>query len=85
MLFTLVTAGTTWGQNGYSYTVTVKGMEDTILLLGHHYADKQYVVDTAQTDASGKAVFSGDKPLPGGVYLIVMPLLANKYFELIVD
>ena len=85
MLFTFVTAGTTWGQNGYSYTVTVKGMEDTILLLGHNYADKQYVVDTAQTDASGKAVFSGDKPLPGGVYMIVMHRLANKYFELIVD
>lgn len=86
LLFAVIfSLNVSFGQNGYTYTVTIKGMEDTILLLGHHYADKQYVVDTAATDATGKAVFSGDKALPGGVYLIVMPKLANKYFELIID
>lgn len=74
-----------YAQGGYEYTVTIKGMEDTVLILGHHYGSRQYVVDTVPTDNNGTAVFSGDTPLDGGVYLVVMPKMNNQYFEMIVS
>lgn len=69
----------------YSYTIRIGGIHDTTLMLGHHYGDKQYVIDTVPVNHDGVAVFRGTKPLPGGIYLAVMPSLNNKYFEFIVS
>ena len=72
-------------QKGYDYQVTIRGMEDTVLYFGHHYGNKQYVIDTVRTDKNGTAHFAGQEPLPGGVYIVVMPKMNNKYFEMIVN
>jgi peroxiredoxin len=78
----LVSSGL-FAQSGYNYTITITGMEDTVLYFGHHYGNKQYVIDTVQTDKNGTAIISGTEDLPGGIYLVVMPRLGNKYFEMI--
>ncbi|MFN0276825.1 MAG: redoxin domain-containing protein [Chitinophagales bacterium] len=72
-------------QNAYEYHLKIKGVEDTIIFFGHHYGDKQYVIDTVSTNSKGEAVISGVKPLTGGIYLIVFPSMKNKYFELIIN
>ncbi len=74
-----------FSQNAYEYHVRIKGMEDTVIYFGHHYGDKQYVIDTVPTDHNGEAVIAGKEALPGGIYLIVMPKLKNKYFEIIIN
>jgi thiol-disulfide isomerase/thioredoxin len=79
----LITIGGIHAQSGYSYSITIAGMEDTVLYFGHHYGNKQYVIDTVQTDENGTAIISGSDSLPGGIYLVVMPKLGNKYFEII--
>lgn len=68
----------------YSYHVKIKGMEDTIIYFGHHYGEKQYVIDTIRTNQNGEAEITGSN-LMGGIYLIVMPKIHNKYFEIIVN
>ncbi len=86
--FVLLTALTVsvYGQTGgYEYKIQIKGMEDTVIYFGHHYGDRQYVIDTLPTDDKGVAIAKGDAPLPGGIYLVVMPKLQNRFFEIIVN
>ncbi len=65
--------------------VTVDGISDTIMMLGHHFGDKKYVIDTVMTNAKGTAVFEGDKTLEKGIYLLILPSKGNMYFEFLVD
>jgi thiol-disulfide isomerase/thioredoxin len=55
---------------GYNITVKIAGYPKHKLLLGYYYGDKQYIRDSAITDATGKAVFKGKEALDGGIYLI---------------
>ncbi|MDR3297486.1 MAG: redoxin domain-containing protein [Prevotellaceae bacterium] len=65
----------------YEIRVTVEGVHDTSLYLGYSFEDKRYVVDTAQADAQGHAVFSRHKTLDKGVYFVALP--DKTYFELL--
>ncbi|MFZ4796111.1 MAG: DUF5106 domain-containing protein [Bacteroidia bacterium] len=55
---------------GHSITVTIKGFQNRMFYLGYYFGDKQYLRDSAFTDANGKMNFSGEGKLEGGVYLI---------------
>jgi thiol-disulfide isomerase/thioredoxin len=55
---------------GHSITVTIKGYQNKMFYLGYYFGDKQYLRDSAITDAKGKMNFSGEGKLEGGVYLI---------------
>ncbi len=70
---------------GYQFTVRVKGLENSEVMLGHHYGNKQYVIDTVQVDDKGEVVFAGNDTLVGGIYLVVIPKMKNKYFEMVVS
>jgi hypothetical protein len=74
----------TWAANnkGYSIKVKVNGLKDTVLMLGNHFGDKQYVTDTVRVDSKGQAIFSGNEKLNGGIYLAILP--SKKYFEFLV-
>jgi peroxiredoxin len=66
----------------YSIKIKVKGLKDTVVHLAYHYGDKQYLKDTARVDSKGLFVFDGKEPLPGGIYMAVLP--DKRYFEFIV-
>ena len=53
-----------------------------LVMLAYYFGGKQYVTDTANV-TNGKFVFSGNKELQGGMYLVV--LSESKYFEIIVS
>lgn len=57
-------------KDGYSITVKITGMPRQKILLGYYYGDKQYIKDSAVTDATGKAVFKSKDNIEGGIYLI---------------
>lgn len=67
-------------KDGYQITIKIKGLPNQKLLLGYYYGDKQYIRDSAFTDATGKAVFKRDTVLEGGIYLI-----ANDQKNLLFD
>lgn len=71
------------GTNGYTLKFKVNGFRDTLAYLGNHYADKQYVIDTARMDKAGNVTFNGKKKLDGGIYLFITP--DKKYFEVLID
>ncbi|MFN8144139.1 MAG: DUF5106 domain-containing protein [Bacteroidia bacterium] len=68
---------------GYEIKVKLNGLRDTVCYLGNHFGDKQYVKDTVRVDHDGQAIFKGNEPLPGGIYLVVLP--SHTYFEIVVN
>lgn len=59
-------------------------------LLGHHFGDKNSIIDTAKINTSGWMEFKNKEAVPGGIYFIVLPsknilklfLLMTKTFRL---
>jgi thiol-disulfide isomerase/thioredoxin len=87
-LFALFLIPTTWAQSaseapagGYRIVGRVAGMKDTTAILAHYFGSTQYIPkDTARIDASGNMAFDGKKPLPEGLYLVVLPKKGNLQF-----
>jgi thiol-disulfide isomerase/thioredoxin len=69
---------------GYTIQVQYKPAANSYLYLGYYYGDKKYVQDSASIDLNGKAQFKGDKPLTGGLYIIVDEK-KQKYFDVLID
>ncbi len=69
---------------GMDIRITVKGLENSTMILANYYGDKQYVKDTLKFDKKGSILLKADTMLPGGVYLAVFPALGNRYFEFII-
>ncbi len=79
----LVSIVNTYAKEGYSITVKITGMAKQKILLGYYYGDKQYIRDSAITDATGKAIFKGKETLEGGIYLIASEA-RSLLFDLVV-
>jgi len=79
-LFFLMCTVRSFGQ-GYDIKITVEGMQDSVAYLGYVFGDQRFLTDTTRASAPGVYRFTGDKPLPTGIYFLYTP----KYFlELIV-
>ena len=83
ILVALILGGINLSAQGYKIDVTVKGWQDTTLILGHYFNKKMLVNDTIFIDDKGKGTFQGEEALAGGVYIIYMP--DKKYFDIIID
>jgi thiol-disulfide isomerase/thioredoxin len=57
---------------GYTIRFAIKGEKNKDALLVMHYGTSKYSIDTAKIDKKGDAVFTGDKPLVPGMYLIAI-------------
>lgn len=73
-----------YSQNGYTIHLQLKPYTSGKVYLGYYYGKIKALADSAQLNNTGSGVFSGDKPLPGGVYFIVSPNRAIL-FELLID
>jgi thiol-disulfide isomerase/thioredoxin len=73
-------ASSVQAKDGYNISVKIAGLPKQKLLLGYYYGDKQYIRDSAITDATGKAVFKSKDKIEGGIYLI-----ANENRALLFD
>ncbi len=68
---------------GYKIKVKIKNLKDSTLLLGHHFGTKKFLDDTAKLDSKGEGTFEGKKPLPGGMYIIILP--KKTFFDVLID
>jgi predicted CopG family antitoxin len=57
---------------GYTIHFAIKGEKNKDALLVMHYGTNKYSIDTATIDKKGNAVFTGDKSLAPGMYLIAI-------------
>lgn len=65
----------------YEIKVKFKSLKNQECYLGFEFGNQKYVTDTAQIDGNGYAIFKGDKPLDGGIYLIITK--QKDFFEFI--
>ncbi|AEI46538.1 thioredoxin-like domain-containing protein [Runella slithyformis] len=72
-------------QSAYRIEGQIKGLKGGSCILANYYAAQIYAKDTAQADNNGHFVFEGTKPLPGGVYEVVLPDRRTLYRVLIAD
>jgi len=68
-------------QQNLNLTVHFRQLQKGEVLLAHYYANQNRVLDTADIDANGNAVFQADSAAPGGIYIVVMP--SKRHFEII--
>ena len=71
-------------QSGYEISASIKPFTSGYFYLAYHFGNKQYIMDSAAIAQDGKAVFKGDQPLLGGIYMIVYPQ-KNAWIECIID
>ncbi|MFT3738021.1 MAG: DUF4369 domain-containing protein [Breznakibacter sp.] len=67
---------------GYKISLEVQGIKDTSVILGYYFNNKMLVHDTTKVDAKGHGLFSGEKPLPQGIYIVYLP--DKTYFDFLV-
>jgi thiol-disulfide isomerase/thioredoxin len=68
--------------DGHRIAGRIRGLKDSTVVLAYFQYDPTHYVpkDTARVDANGNFVFQGQKKLPEGQYLVVMP--KGKYVEM---
>jgi thiol-disulfide isomerase/thioredoxin len=81
----LAFAANTTATKGMNIKLTVKGLENSEMILANYLGDKQYVKDTFKFDSKAVITLKADTMLPGGVYLAVFPAMGNRYFEFIIS
>ncbi len=65
---------TVWAQKGYHIQGTIQGLKPAAYTLAHYFGANQYIVkDTAVANTNGTLIFSGEKPLPEGLYMLLSP------------
>lgn len=67
--------------DAYEIKVKFKSLKNQECFLGFEFGTQKYITDTAQIDEKGVAVFKGEKPLDGGIYLIITK--SKDFFEFI--
>lgn len=83
-IFCVFLGFTAAAQTGYQIKVTFKPFKNQYIYLGHYFGKTYPIIDSALLNDKSEAVFKGNKPLPGGIYLVGYP---NKsgFFEILID
>lgn len=84
-IFALLFVGYNGFSQGHKIQVQLDGLSDTTIMLGYHLGEQKYVIDSAELDSKGHAIFQGDEKLDKGIYLIVLPVENSQYFEILID
>jgi peroxiredoxin len=80
----LSSAGLTAQNKACNIKITDKGLkEGSMCLLACYYGDKNYIKDSAKSNAKGEVIFTSDEKYPQGIYLFVQP--NKKYFDFVMD
>lgn len=66
--------------DNYRVEVRWTDLKEGMVILGHHFGNTQYTIDTAYVDSEGVCVFEGEgDTLRYGVYLVYVP--GQRYFD----
>lgn len=69
---------------GYKIDVKISPLKKEKLYLGYYYGSRKALADSSIINEQSIAVFTGEKPLPGGIYFVVSQRM-EILFELLVD
>ena len=82
-IFFVFVSTLSFAQQGYDLDFKISGLQDTTVYLGHFFGESTYVKDTARVDKTGEFSFEGNKPLPSGIYFLVMN--KTRVFDFVVN
>ena len=71
-------------QTGYEIKVTLMPFKKEYVYLGHYFGKSYPIIDSAMLDDNSQAIFKGNAPLNGGIYLVGYPRKTG-FFEILVD
>ncbi|MFT4033904.1 MAG: DUF5106 domain-containing protein [Siphonobacter sp.] len=85
-----------YAQSTYTITAHISGLKDSTCYLAHYTSlgsGQFFIQDTARADAQGNVIFTGNKKLPEGLYVVSIAkwrlfdvvIDADQNFELITD
>lgn len=73
-----------YSQDGYNIELTLTPWKNDKVYLGYYYGNRKALADSAMLNESSHAIFSGENPLPGGIYFVVSSRM-EILFELLID
>jgi thiol-disulfide isomerase/thioredoxin len=74
-----------FAKSGYEIKIKTTGLKDSTVVLAHYFAKEALTFikdDSTKLNRNGEAVFANPKPLPGGMYIVILP--QKKYFDLLI-
>lgn len=71
-----------WANSTYAIKVQAPQLKENVLYLGQYYMGKLYTQDSIRIDKKGKGVFTAQKTLPQGMY--VLYLKSGNYADLLI-
>jgi thiol-disulfide isomerase/thioredoxin len=81
-LILVLLSATVEAQSAYHIKVKIRNSQDSMLILGHYFANMKLISDTAWAKPAGTFVFEGNEKLSPGMYIVVPQ---NKvFFEIII-
>lgn len=72
-----------WAASDYAIKIKAPDLKLDKIFLGNYYMGKLYVQDSLQLDKKGNGVFTAEKKLPEGMY--VLYLKSGKYADLLIS
>ena len=72
-----------WAASDYAIKIIAPDLKLDKIFLGNYYMGKLYVQDSLQLDKKGNGVFTAEKKLPEGMY--VLYLKSGKYADLLIS
>src|SRR5882724_1008507 len=84
VIYCLLISITSLSQSGYEIKITFRPFKNEFIYLGHYFGKQYPIIDSILLDTESKAVFKGDKKLPGGIYLVGYPGKSG-FFEVLID
>ncbi|MCK5465234.1 MAG: hypothetical protein KAI95_19540, partial [Bacteroidales bacterium] len=82
LLFFLLATGLSGLAEGYEINFFMPSFQGDTLVLGHRFNASFVPQDTVITDGQGSGTFSGNEPLPEGMYLVFLP--DQTFFDLLI-
>jgi thiol-disulfide isomerase/thioredoxin len=83
LIFTFSASISSGQTGGHRIEIRSEGLAGEELYFAYHMGNRQFISDTVTINEAGVGLVSGDEPLPGGVYILVLP--EGNYFEILVD
>ncbi len=73
---------TLYAKDGHKIQITISGLADSSIIVGHYYGKDIFIDDTLLLNKNATAIFEGDKKLTQGLYVVYLP--NREYFDFIV-
>lgn len=85
LIFWILCISFVYGQNHNTLTLKLEDIPGSKVFLAGYEYDQIFIIDSANTDMQGTAVFKCPDQVLGGMYIITDSTKSNTYFDFFID